>query len=258
VCFLILASSFSTHSAPTVGMEGQLEVNLPGTLLEAKPVDLNAPLTLRVADTRPHGTLIAYDFRYVGLEPGHYDLRDYLVRQDGSTTADLPDLKVTVAPLLPEKHDGLLVPQPVPPLPFLGGYKLMMLAMAGVWTALLLPVLLANRKPKPAPQIAPAAKPASLADRLRPLVEQAVQGNLSRDDQALLERLLLNYWRQELKLEELDWAEALRQLRQHPRAGHLLRQLESWLHQPPGTSSVDLGPLLEPYRHVSQPHSSPP
>ncbi len=42
--------------------------------------------------------------------------------------------------------------------------------------------------------------------------------------------------------------EAVQRLRQHPESGELLNQLEKWLHQPPGTTDVDVQALLEPYR----------
>src|SRR5258708_2260757 len=88
-CLAVGARAVETN-LPTVGMEGKVEVNLPGPLLDAKPVDPRSLVTLRIADTRPHGTLIHYDLRYLGLVPGRYDLRDYLVRKDGSSTDDLP------------------------------------------------------------------------------------------------------------------------------------------------------------------------
>src|SRR5207245_1991005 len=44
------------HSVPPmVGMEGRLEILLPGTLLEAKSVHPRSVIILRIAETRPHG-----------------------------------------------------------------------------------------------------------------------------------------------------------------------------------------------------------
>lgn len=244
-----LASAAPPAGSPTVGMEGRLEVTLPGTVLEARPVEHKARLILRIAETRPRGTDTWYDLRYIGFVPGRYDLRTNLVRLDGSTSTNLPALPVEVAPLLPESHDGLLVEPPRSPLGRLGGYQAFMTAAAVAWAVLLVPLVWRRRR-KAAAAATPAAEP-TLADRLRPLVEEAAAGRLSSDGQARLERMLLNYWRDRLGLGALDMAEGLRRLRQHPEAGELLRALEGWLHRPPGAAGpVDVAKVLEPYRHL--------
>ena len=241
----------TSHSAlPTVGMEGRVEVTLPGTLLEARPVEPKSLIILRIADTRPHGTLIHYDLRYVGVVPGKYDLRNYLVRKDGSPTNDLPAIPVEIAKLLPEKHNGLLLAQTERPLPFLGGYKAWIIAVVVIWALVFIPLWFAGRRRQTArPVEAPTPAP-TIADRLRPLVEQAAEGKLSLDGQAQLERLLLSHWRERLDLGKVDMVEAVQRLRQHCEGGALLRELENWLHRPPGTVKVDVNKVLEPYRNL--------
>jgi len=238
----------SIGNSPTVGMEGRVEITLPGTALEARPVEHKAKLIVRVAETRPRGDSIWYDLRYIGLVPGSYDLRTNLVRLDGSTTTNLPAIPVSVAPLLPKDHDGLLVEQTPSGLGRLAGYRALMIAIGVVWAVLLVPLVWRHRK-KLAPATPPPREP-TLADRLRPLVEQAAAGKLSSDGQAQLERMLLNYWRDRLNLGSLDMAEAIRRLREHAEAGELLRALEGWLHRPPGSAQVDVAAVLAPYRNA--------
>ena len=91
----------------------------------------------------------------------------------------------------------------------------------------------------------------SLADRLRPLVEDAMHGKLDDGKQAELERMLLTYWRGKLDLNDATAAEAITKIRNHETAGELLRQLEGWLHMPAERrQQVDVGSLLEPYRNI--------
>ena len=246
----ILAAGASPPPAPTVGMEGRLEVSLPGALLEAKPVEDKAPLILRVVSARPEGDSTKYDLRYIGLVPGKHDLKRYLTRSDGSPANDLPSLPVEVAHLLPELHQGDLVPEQIQPLGFLGGYRGVMIGAVGAWVLLLVPLILVGRRRRAQPAAAPAAPPPTLADRLRPLVEQAADGTLSVEGKGRLERMLLGYWRHRLDLRELDMSAALARLRQHAEAGRLLRALEDWLHRPPGVASVDVAAELAPYREV--------
>ncbi len=237
-------------------MEGRLEVTLPGTLLEAKPVDRHSPIVLRIADTRPHGNLIYYDLRYVGLVPGEYDLRTNLVRKDGSSTADLPPLRVTAVGLLPKDHKGELVDQVVKPWSIFGSYRQVMIGVGVLWALLFVPLYFIGRRKKAEPAAPPPPPAPTLADRLRPLVEQAAAGTLTRDGQAQLERMLLNHWRERLGLTTDTFAEAIHKLREHAEAGALLRELENWLHRPPGSVSVDVERVLAPYRDLAPAESA--
>jgi hypothetical protein len=243
-----------SHAAPTVGMEGQIEIDVPGPLLEAKPVTDKAPLLLRIASTQPAaGQATHYDLRYIGLVPGQHDLKNYLLRSDGSAIGDLPSIPVAVEHLLPDNHQGQLIVESAARTPWFGGYRWVMGAVVVAWGLALIPIVRAARKRKRAEVAAPIAPPApTLADRLRPLIEQAASGTLSADDKGRLERMLLAYWRQRLDLSAHDPAEAILVLRRHEQAGKLLRALEDWLHRPPGRASAaaDIAALLEPYKVV--------
>ncbi|MEA3211109.1 MAG: hypothetical protein QOE70_4166 [Chthoniobacter sp.] len=248
--FLALVA-LTASAAPTVGIEGQVEVLLPGPELKAKAADRTAPIIVRIAGTRPHGTLIAYDLRYIGLVPGAYDLGKYLLLQDGAPAANLPPIPVQIAGLLPAEHQGQLSPRARSPFPHLGGYKWLMIGAATLWAVLAFPLFrAARRRPESTTASGPAAPP-TLAERLRPLVEKATAGPLTADDQAKLERLLLAHWCDRLDLASLDPPAAMAILRAHPEAGALLRALEDWLHRPPGTAKVDLEAVLAPYAKLS-------
>lgn len=63
---------------------------LPGSELEVAPnEDRSLPIVLRITAVYPHGDSFRYDFEYYGLEPGSYDLTDYLQRQDGTEAGEL-------------------------------------------------------------------------------------------------------------------------------------------------------------------------
>ena len=248
------ALAASDSDKPTVGMEGRISVTVPGTRLEAKPVDEKTPLALRVARATETSEGVLYDLRYLGFVPGKHDLKNYLVRADGSTMTNVPSISVEVIPVLPPDHRGQLVPQRVESLPFLGGYKLLLLGAAVVWLLLLIPILMIGRRKKVQAQVQ-TQRPLTLADRLRPLVEQAAAGQLPADRQAELERLLLWHWRKQLHLTDTDAGDAVVRLRSHPEAGALLRSLETWLHRPPGSDrNVDVAAVLAPYKEIPAEH----
>lgn len=236
------------RAATLVGMRGRLEgVVLPGPELEVRPLeDSQAPFVLRILNVYPHGTAFRYDFVYYGLEPRTYDLTHYLRPRDGSAASKLPPLEVEVKGLL---GPGLIHPHALEPKPtsWFARYWLLLAVGTALWIAGLLLILLWGRRGKRA-AVREAAGPATVADRLRPLVVRAMTGMLSANQLAELERTLLAFWRQRLGLENEKATDALAKLREHPEAGVLLHQLEVWLHRPGTAGQVDLGKLLWPYQ----------
>jgi hypothetical protein len=251
----LLASTFALAAwqgeAPSVGMPARLvDLVLPGTELEAANQSAKAPLALRVLAARPHGDAFRYEFEYWGLEPGEHDLRGYLRRKDGSTTDDLPPIPVSVRSVLPA---GLVKPHPPDEreAPSFGGYRALLLGGGVVWTIGLAALLVAGHRRRRG-LVAAAPKPRTLAERLEPLVQRAMRGELSREERSQLELGLLAYWRRKLALEQRKPAEALHELRGHAEAGPLLRSLEDWLHKPGPEREVDVRALLEPYERLPE------
>lgn len=237
----------------TVGMRGQwLGQFLPGSEVEAVPIeDRRRPVVVRIIETYPRAGGMAYDLEYYGLDPGTYDLKDYLRRQDGTSADDLPSLPVTIHPVRPP---GQVLPNELLPqrLPFFGGYRLAMVLVSVAWMVGLVCIVtwMIRRRRLEAASLVEGPPVVSLAERLRPIIQDAVAGKLSQTRLAELERTLLAFWRHRLDLEGLKASEAIASLRQHPEAGELLRQLETWLHRPGTSGDVDVAALLRPYQDL--------
>src|SRR5262249_28731459 len=157
-------------------------------------------------------------------------LTQYLRPRDGSAPVPLPPLEVEVKGQLPA---GLVHPHALEPkrASWFAGYRLALIVGAALWGVGLLLILLWGRRRRRAAR-QEAAGPATVADRLRPLVIRAMTGMLSAEQRAELERTLIAFWRQRLGLDSEKPSEALASMRQHPEAGALLNQLELWLHRP--------------------------
>ena len=251
--FLTLSLHAEDLREPTVGMSGRIEqLVLPGPELQPIPLtDDKIPVVLRITGVSPHGTDFRYDMEFYGLDAGKYDLAKFLQRKDGSPAEGLPEIAVEIKQQLPE---GQILPNSLEtnPLPFVGGYTHFLIAAAVIWVVGLLMLLFIGRKKKVDPHAEFHYEP-TFAERLRPMVALAASGeDLSQPEQAKLERLLLSFWRQRLKLEGSDPAEAMKTIRNHKDAGELLQALENWLHRPPGSvdNKVDIERLLEPYKNI--------
>lgn len=234
----------------TVGVSATIEqIKLPGSELEAKPIDEESPIVIRIAGSFPHGTDWRYDLVYYGLEPGTYDLTKWLQRKDGSSTDDLPAIEVEVTSVLPP---GQIQPNPLESVvsPQVGGYRTLLVVLAVVWVIGLFAILFVRRRSREIVEM--RTKPRTLADRLRPLVERAIAGDLPQDRTAELERALIAYWRKRLHIEDVPASEAITKLHAHAEAGALLGALERWLHRPGGDPDVDVAKLLAPYQDIPE------
>ncbi|HIG11447.1 MAG: hypothetical protein ABGY71_04530 [bacterium] len=260
---LALLSAPFQEEAPKAAAEISVPVGVPhwlreivfsGSRLKAAPTSLETPLILRIDSVSPHGKAFRYDLEFYGLDPGAYDLANFVQREDGSSSADLAPLFVTITSALPA---GQVRPNPVQsgPLPSVGGYRLFLWGAAGAWLLGALLLWLSGRAGTKAAAGAVELAPATLAERLAPLVEEARLGTLSRADRAELELMLIAFWRTRLGLEKTPAAQALERLKDHADAGPLLRQLELWLHSPGAGSEVNLAELLAPYSKLGAAHS---
>lgn len=232
----------------SVGMPARLEeLVLPGSELEVAPIDPRSPVMVRILAARPHGDAFRYDLEYWGLDPGTWNLAARLRRKDGSSSADLPAVEVTVSSILPP---GQVTPHP-PPVrrPSVGGgYTSILVAGAALWLAGLTAIVRGGRRRREEERA--TAAPETLADRLRPLVQRALEGELSAAERSRLELLLVAYWRRRLGLEHHAPLEVLKELRGHPEASPLIEGLERWLHNPASREQVDVAALLAPYREL--------
>jgi hypothetical protein len=249
---LAKAPAQKTNAPPEaipIGIEGSRRVVLPGEKFEAAPVGDKSKIILRIHDVFPHGTDHRYDLRYFGFVPGEYDLAQYLRNADGTAPTNLPPIPVHISGILPEDHDGMLIDEEAGDFMLSGSYTAWLIGLGGVWLLAAWPLFLLGRKKKTSLGQVDGDDSPDLAERLRPLVEQAANGTLDTDGRARLERMVFSHWRERLDLpEDGDVAELHHQLKVHDEAGPLLHGLEDWLHRPPGTATVDIPALLAPYR----------
>lgn len=222
---------------------------LPGSKLISRPLESReAPLVIRVLDGFAHGDGYRYDLEVTGLDPGRHNLCAGLVREDGTSSADLPPVWIEITSQLPP---GQVKPHELAPAPpaVSGLYTGLLIAAGGLWLLGLAGILFWGRGKEY--QLSRQRREVTVADRLRPLLEQAAQGELTGTDRAALERVLLAFWRKKLRLESLSPAELYPQLLRQPEANQLLGQLERWLHAPAGDQEVDWQELLAPYRAMN-------
>lgn len=238
----------SSRVEAKIGIEGTYFLRHPSAGLIAKPANDDSPVVLRIVDVVKDGKSYLYEIRFIGFREGEHDLRDYLAGTNSGAYEISSPMVIVVHAVLPKDHDGTIEDYSAAGKYWAPPYRTLLRAAIVLWGVATCAYLIRRCFFQPAPIVATLSQQPTLADQLLPLVDAAIAGRLTTAGQARLERLLLAHWQQKLQLTELVPDKALRQLRVHPTAGKLLRELEAWLHMRPGTHVVDVQTLLAPYR----------
>ena len=240
-------------SSASVGMSQRIEdIILPGSELQVKQIADDDPIILRIVSLHPHGPdMFRYELEYYGLQPGEYNLADFLERKDKSALGELPAIPVRIKSILPASRVEPNSPSATS-IPRIGGYQFWMTIIFLLWAVGAFLIVFVKRKSATESDESQQPPP-SLSDRLQPMVEKAIAGKLTQTQMAELEMMLVAFWRKRLHLEQTDVAEVTRILRQHEEAGPLLQQLEILLHRPdadPQLNSPQIAQILEPYQNL--------
>ena len=240
-------SELRSEREGNVGYPSRIDqIVIPGSeLVPINIVDRKQPMILRVVETFPHGDHFRYNLEYTGLEPGTYNLIDYLKRSDNTDVSDLPEIMVTINSVLPE---GQTLPADLPAVKSrYNHFYLAMLVLGGaLWLAGLLAILFARTGREKRPEAKHTT--VTVADRLKPLIDQAIAGELRTPEAAELERVLNAFWSKKLRLQHLTADQLRKKLRQHTDASKLLNAMDHWLHRPDADPNVDVAALLQPYQ----------
>jgi hypothetical protein len=235
-----------------VGLTARIEqVVWSGSELTTKVVDANTTaIVLRIDAVYPHGDGFRYDVTWTGMEPGQFNLADYVSRIDGSSTDDLAPLSVTVKSVLPPDRI-----KPNPPNQqqrvSVGGYSTLVMAAAVCWLTAMIVVLLLRRQQRPEVVEQQHNTPLSRLQQIEHLLNEALEtSEFNATSKARLEGLIVGFWSDLKGLRELAPQEALAQLSTDPETAPLLQQLERWLYDRPVADRAQLIALLNPFREM--------
>ncbi|GAA5494705.1 hypothetical protein Rhal01_00869 [Rubritalea halochordaticola] len=229
------------------------DVYIPGSQVEPIPrKNLSSSLVIRILEIKPASEGFRYDMEVYGLDPGTHQLSKYLQYADSKEPVSELDtaLEVTV------QHPADTLPKPQK-LSYstpsnLSNYRVMLWTLASVWILIFLLILFYRKKNKDAS----GAEEVKLStyEKIQELVLATAHGDLSHNQQAELERLIIGHWKKQVPgLEFMPTADAITQLRTHTEASPLVLKIEHWLHAPSASvTQKEIEPLLTTFKKENQ------
>jgi hypothetical protein len=214
-----------------LGVEQAVIVRYSGPRLAARPYRRGASVNLRIAHQVQKGDVRVYDIRYVVSLPGEFDLTEYLTSSDGRSIDDLPSFRVRGLTSLTKDIETRIQEIETVRVGIWHWYYESLVGSGVLWVAWLLGLIFIGRPRRPQ-KPAPAPAEPSIAERIEQLLAAMARGELSVDEKARLEALLLGHWRELLGLARQRMAVACRDMESSDELGRAYGQLQAWLHNP--------------------------
>lgn len=227
-----------------LGVEEAVIIRYSGSRLVARPYRRGASVNLRIANQTQQGNVRVYDVRYVVSLPGEFDLTEYLTSADGRPISDLPSFKVRGLTSLTKDIETRIQEIEEVGVHVWHWYYETLTGLGIAWGFWLMGLIFTGR-PKRPPKITPPPPPPSVAERIARYMMVLRKGELTVNEKAELEILLLEHWRDRLDLRERRMAEACRQIQHSDDLGTPYDKLQAWLHVPNSQSGAD--EFLEAY-----------
>jgi hypothetical protein len=230
-----------------LGVEQAAIVTYSGPLLAVAPYKWGVAVNVRIAAVTERPDRRIYDLRYIVNRAGSFDLKDYLVADDGSTLEGLPAFKFEGDPKLSKNLDTRIHETEEIRVDVGGRYYETMAVLALLWIGWLL-LLIFWKRPKPPAEPDAGPAPPTLAEMMRSFLAQLEAGTLNTDAKAKMEMVMLQCWRNELALGNEPMDSALAHIASHGKTSEALKKLQHWMHHPSSSvPSADIAAVIKPY-----------
>ncbi|MCL4206515.1 MAG: hypothetical protein KJ000_28870 [Pirellulaceae bacterium] len=249
-----IPKTYSDTEVP-LGVEQAVIIRSGGPRLQARPYRRGASVNLRIANEVQQGDTRIYDIRYVINLPGEFDLTDYLTSTDGRSLDNLPSFRVAGLTSLTKDIETRIQEIETVGIRIWHWYYETLVGLGVVWLVWLMGLIFIGRPPRPKKETPRPPKP-SITEQIDRYLRMLADGELSVDDKARLESLLLQDWRERLGMRERRMATACRYIEENSNFGQVYRQLQAWLHNP--RAAVGANDFVLTYRdHVEQRGAEP-
>ena len=236
---IVLLGFWFRSDVPTPSRSGAIEVPLGveeaaivryrGPQLKARPYRRGSSINVRIARKERQADVTVYDVRYVVNQPGDFDLVDYLTTVSGQPPTDLPPFKVRGMTQLTKDLETRIQEIEQVDIHIPHFYYETLSGLGVLWGLWLVGLVFVGRRSDQREQ-QQASPPPSLEQRIGVLLERLRHGDLSVEENAVLEQLLLQHWAEQSGTEEQRLAEVCRQLRNDSPFSDAYATMQAYMH----------------------------
>jgi len=230
-----------------LGVEQAAIVTYSGPPVAVAPYKWGVAVNVRIARVTEQPAARVYDVRYIVNRAGTFDLKDYLISENGMPLDGLPSFKFQGDPKLSKQLEARIQETEELTVDVGGHYYVKLASLAVLWIVWLLLLIFYGRAKKPQEAAPPPPLP-TLAELLRGFLVQLEAGTLDSTAKARMEMLLLKRLREDMQLAGMPMDASMEALIRDEKTGGLLRQLQHWMHHPAShVRREDIATLLTPY-----------
>jgi len=230
-----------------LGVEQAAIVTYSGPAVAVAPYKWGVAVNVRIAEVQEAEGRRVYDVRYIVNRAGTFDLKDYLVAEDGSALTGLPTFKFTGDAKLSKDLDSRIEETEELRVDVGGRYYETMSLLGVLWMVWLL-LLIFYKRPHAAKAVDDGPPEPTLAEMLRRFLTQIENDTLTAADKAKMEMLLLRCWRDELALGPVPMNEAMTRISGDTKTGAALKKVQHWLHHPKSpVKNAEIVAVIAPY-----------
>ena len=239
---LALLLPVTAQDKGNVGMVKRVQVEFPGELLAAAKVDEKAAAMVRIISYEKTRNGFSYDLEFIGLEPGKYNLLDYMRTASRLDPVKLDPYPVEVGTNLNEDFNGELVDFQKDMKALKPWYKKTSYIVFIVWVLLLPVIIFAGRKKKKVEEVE-EVKEKTLNEKICELLV-SLEGNSTKELWQKIEGLILKHWYEKKSLQGLPMHEAIMKLKADSEAGPFIVKLEKGLHSKEFKNEQEVADLI--------------
>ncbi len=230
-----------------LGVEQAAIVTYSGPLLAVAPYKWGVAVNVRIAEVTTLPDRRIYDLRYIVNRAGTFDLKDYLLAEDGGSLAGLPTFEFTGDPKLSKNLDARIQETEEIRIDVGGRYYELLAVLTVLWLVWLL-LLIFYKRPRPPAAEAAAPSGPTVPELMRGFLARLEAGSLDTAAKARMEMTLLQCWRRDLELADQPMTDVLDHIRRSEKTREPLRKLQHWLHHPASpVGNAEIAALLRPY-----------
>jgi hypothetical protein len=227
ILLLLLISLAAQEKSGDVGLTKKLNVTFPGEKLMAAKVDDKSRAMVRILTAQKSGDGYKYEMEFIGLEPGEYNLIDYL-RTENDEPLTFKKHQIEVGTSLAVGFDGELLDYQKTSRNLIPWYKKINYAVMAIWALLLPVIILYGRKKKKADEIV-VEEEKSINEKIRGLLS-SMGNSSSKELWQKVESLIFQHWCEKKNLQGMPMHEAIIKLKEDDEAGPFILKLEKGIH----------------------------